>query len=362
MRHEYLDIAPDGITLDQKVSFLSDASAYRHAPTEILRRETHMSWVFLAGDLVFKLKKPVRFPYLDFSSIGQRETACRAELVLNRRLAADVYLGVAALTVTSHGLSIGGEGAVADWLVVMRRLDERQTLEHAILSGRVERWQLDRLAATLVHFYRTAARPYLSADRHFADWCGRLCFNRRILLDDRLGLPAGLVRHVSSVQQEFLRHRKDVLSNRVASRNIVDGHGDLRPEHIWLGDQVRIIDCLEFNRRLRTVDPLDETAFLSLECDRLGAPWVGEYIKRRVFSGLRDTVPDALFLFYRCYRATVRARLAIAHLMEPAPRTPEKWPCMARTYLRIASADATRLKWMLRTPSSRRAIDSIQVA
>ena len=113
----------------------------------------------------------------------------------------------------------------------------------------------------------------------------------------------------------------------------VDGHGDLRPEHIWLGDPVRIIDCLEFNAQLRACDPFDEIAFLSLECERLGAAWAGEHIRRRM-RALRDGPPEELFFFYRCHRATLRARLAIAHLLEPDPRTPEKWPRLARPYLR----------------------------
>ncbi len=141
-------------TLDQKVEFLSRPAAYARAPAVVTRRETHMSWVFFVGDRVYKLKKPVRFPYLDFSTLPRREAACRAELRLNRRLASDVYLAVEPLTATHPGLAIGAHGAVVDWLVVMRRLDESHTLERAIQERRVQTWQLDRLVATLVPFYR----------------------------------------------------------------------------------------------------------------------------------------------------------------------------------------------------------------
>lgn len=353
MRQDALKIAADEPTLDQKVGFLSQTSAYSHAVADVVRRETHMSWIFLAGDRVFKLKKPVRFPYLDFSSLARREAACRAELTLNRRLAPDVYLELAPLTVTARGLSIGGEGSVMDWLVVMRRLDESQTLEHAILEHRLEPWQLDRLAAALVRFYRRAARLFLSPAVYLDDWRESLLYNRRVLLEPRLGLPAGLVRKIDRVQRRFLSSRSAVLTGRVRRRDIVDGHGDLRPEHIWLGDPVKIIDCLEFNPRLRAVDPFDEIAFLSLECERLGAAWAGDYVRRRVARGLRDGLSEELFLFYRCHRATLRARLAIAHLLEPDPRTPEKWPRMARAYLRIAAADATRLERILKRPLKR---------
>jgi aminoglycoside phosphotransferase family enzyme len=347
--HELPTIAADEPTLDQKVEFLSRPNAYSHVVTAVIRRETHMSWIFLAGERAYKLKKPVRFSYLNFSTLERREAACRAELQLNRRLAPDVYLDVASLNATPRGFSIGGIGTVVDWLVVMRRLDENQTLEHAILEHRIARRQLDRLATTLVQFYHRAARVLLLPETHLRDWRQSLSYNRRILLDPRLGLPSGLVRRIDSVQRRFLSARSNILAARVRGRNIVDGHGDLRPEHIWLDDPVKIIDCLEFNPRLRAVDPFDEIAFLSLECERLGAAWAGDYIRRRVTRGLRDGLSEELFCFYRCHRATLRARLAIAHLLEPNPRTPEKWPRLARAYLRIAATEATRIERAVKT-------------
>ena len=343
----------DTPTIAQKVEFLGKPTAYAPAPEQVGIRETHMSWVFMVGDRVYKLKKPVRFPYLDFSTLARREAACRAELRLNRRLAPDVYLEVSPLTVTSDGLALGGAGPVVDWLVVMRRLDEQDTLERAIVEDRLEPWQLDRLIATLVQFYRRAEPSLWQPAIHLRDWQESLAYNRRVLLDARLGLPAGLVRRVDCVQRRFIARKGKLLRRRIVGRYILDGHGDLRPEHIWLGDPARIIDCLEFNPRLRAVDPFDEIAFLSLECERLGAGWAGRYVRARAARGLRDGVTEELFLFYRCHRATLRARLAIAHLLEPNPRTPEKWPRLARLYLRLAAADTTRLERLLKTRRGR---------
>jgi aminoglycoside phosphotransferase family enzyme len=133
----------------------------------------------------------------------------------------------------------------------------------------------------------------------------------------------------------------------------VGGHGDLRPEHIWLSDPVRIIDCIEFNARLRLLDPFDEIAYLCVECDRLGGGWASDYIKRRTLHALAADLPEELFAFYRCYRATLRARLSIAHLLEPEPRLPEKWPALARTYLDLAAEDAVRLERWLKRRASR---------
>ena len=114
-----------------------------------------------------------------------------------------------------------------------------------------------------------------------------------------------------------------------------------------MGGSFPIIDCLEFNARLRTLDALDELAFLHLECERLGGRWVGEALRRRLAIFLDDDPATGLFVFYRINRAMLRARLSIAHLIDPNPRTPEKWPRLAQTYLAIARADARQLERLL---------------
>lgn len=339
-----------GVSLDEEVAFLSRTTSYAAPVRHVTRLETHMSWVFFAGEEVYKLKKPVQFPYLDFSTVARREAACRAELSLNRKLAPDVYKAVMPILSSPQGLAIGGAGEVVDWLVVMRRLDRRQTLERGLETGGLATWHLDRLVSTLTDFYRHASAIFVSRESHLRGWHRSLAYNKGVLLDPRLGLPAGLVRRIDRAQRRFLAERSVLVADRVSHRQIVEGHGDLRPEHIWLGDPVRIIDCLEFNRSLRAVDPFDEIAFLCIECERLGGAWAGEYIKRRARLTLSDGLSEELFTFYRCHRASLRARLTIAHLLEPAPRTPEKWPQLARTYLRLAANDARRLERMLRTP------------
>jgi uncharacterized protein len=335
-------------TLTDKVAFLSRAETYAHPVDTVTCRETHMSWVFLAGDKVYKLKKPVRFSYLDFSTCARREAMCRAEFSLNRRLAPDVYVGVVPLIVSSQGLSLGGAGTVVDWLVVMNRLDERWSLEQLISSRALELGQLQRLVMTLTRFYSRAHPVLIFPGAHLSEWSRNLALNRSVLLDPRLGLPASIVRRIDRVLSRFLTERRGALVERARRRRIVDGHGDLRPEHIWLNHHVRIIDCLEFNARLRAIDPLDEVAFLTLECERLGAPWAGQYIRKGIESHLREQAPPELFLFYRAYRGMLRARLAIAHLLDAHPRTPEKWPRQARAYLAIAARDADMLERCLR--------------
>lgn len=176
-----------GPTLDAKVAFLGCPESYCPAPAEVIPRETHMSWVFLAGERVYKLKKPVHFPYLDFSTIARRERACRAELRLNRRLAPDVYLDVLPLTNGAQGMMLGGEGVPVDWLVQMKRLDERHMLDRLIIEGRVQTSDIDRLVDVLARFYRTAAptsvapttRCALSTASNSTRGCGSLILSMK---------------------------------------------------------------------------------------------------------------------------------------------------------------------------------------
>jgi aminoglycoside phosphotransferase family enzyme len=330
--------------LDAKIAFLSDPASYEHALGEVVALETHMSWVFLAGERVYKLKKPLRTPILDFSTRQRRERACRDELRLNRRLARRTYLDVVSLTLSGDGLRIGGAGTVADWLVVMRRLDRSLMLDALISAGQLTGPDVERLATVLARFYRQAKPARLAPEQILAGWQKDLALNRKILLDAKLRLPAGLIRRIDIRQRRFLAKRKALLTRRCQARLVVEAHGDLRPEHIWLGKPLQIIDCLEFNERLRTVDALSEIAFLDLECQRRGAAWAGRMLQRGIFARLPQLRSEPLFRFYRSYHATVRARLAVAHLLEPLPRHPEKWRPLALSYLQLAAEDARRCR------------------
>lgn len=337
---------PSSLTYDAalkaKVEFLSRPNAYSSPLDNVTARETHMSWVFLAGERVYKLKKPLRSPFLDFSTLERREAACRAEFRLNRRLAKDTYLGVAPLTLSEDRFAIAGEGQVVDWLVIMHRLDESLMLEEKILDRRLHMHDLDRLATVLANFYRHATPSPRSPNKQIAEWKRELVLNRRVLLTASLDLPAGSIRRIGRIHEDFLAAHEDLFIERSRKRLIVDAHGDLRPEHIWLGEPLQIIDCLEFNTRLRTLDALSEIAFLDLECDRLGAAWAGKHFRSHVFGRLPKLKHDKLFRFYRSYHAMVRARLAIAHLLEPHPRRPKKWRPLALRYLQLAFEDARK--------------------
>lgn len=324
-------------TLEEKVRFLSQPSAYPGVTSSVVSQETHMSWVFLTQDRAFKLKKPVRYPYLDFRSLDARERYCREEIRLNSRLARGIYLGVRPLKVTqSDVLTLEEDGRVVDWLVEMRRLPADRMLDVLLTTGRLKEQDVERLANVLATFYRNADHPSVEPEKPFLHFVDELAEDRAVLL--RSGLPSdssGVSRLLDRIERALLEVREP-LRSRARTGHIVEGHGDLRPEHVCLTDPVVIFDCLEFNRDLRLLDPFDELAFLGMECARLGAPWFGPALLSRVENRLGDCVPDRLIAVYTALHAALRARLSLAHLLDPSPREPWKWAPLAQHYLALA--------------------------
>jgi len=352
------DEEPGAPPLAQKVAFLRSADAYPRITGAVTTVETHMSWVFLAGDRAYKLKRPLQLPYLDFSTLAKREAACRAELKLNRRLAPELYLAVAPLRETTHGLSLAGDGRIVDWLVVMHRVNEQLMLDAEISAHRVDMERLRALENILGRFYRHAQPVFAPPEKYLRTWHQLLRSNRLLLLDSRLSMPTASVLMIDRAQRRFLARFGSLLVHRLQHQKIVEGHGDLRPEHIWLGRPLSIIDCLEFNAEFRSVDPFDELSSLAIECERLDAPDIGNGILKSISRMLSDGVVPELLTFYRCYRATLRANLSIAHLLDSSPRTPAKWRPLALRYLEIARREAVALNAFLNRQADRPAAGS----
>lgn len=328
-----------------KVAFLRRPAAYDPCPDAVEVRETHMAWVFLAGGRAFKMKKPVRTEALDFSTLAKRAHFVGEEVRLNRRLAADVYLGAERLTAApGGGLALGGAGRIVDWLVVMRRLPGELMLESRLAAGSCTGAEIDRLAARLVAFYRGLPAEPVRADAHAAGLRRQHRRTAEVLAHPGYGAASGRREAAVAAFEAALEATAPALADRVRSGRIVEGHGDLRPEHVCLEDPPVVIDCLEFNRALRLVDPFDEIAFLGLECARLGADWVLPRLRARLAEGLGDDPGDAVMALYWRYRALLRARLSLLHLARPDPRTPDKWRPQAEDYLALAAEAPLRCR------------------
>jgi uncharacterized protein len=326
-----------------KLRFLGDPASYPERPRRVACVETHFSWVFLTDRHAYKLKKPARGDGFDLRPREARRANAVAELRLNRRLAAGVYLMVVPLTMAPDGgLAIGGSGPAVDWLVKMARLDAELMFDRRIARGDWHYAELEALAHTLARFFATAPTVRLAAPQ----LAGRIRGELRAALaaaagagDRRLGAA---MRPAARRLDAFLA-RRAALFRRRADARIVDGHGDLRPEHVYLKGAPRIIDCLEFRPELRQLDPASELAFLALECRRLGGPDILARLLRRYRRRSRDRPPAALIRFYTGLNAIVRVRIVIEHLAEPGSRTRAELGGRAAQYLAIAARAARSL-------------------
>lgn len=323
---------------EDAVAFLRRPGAYSAAAATVEVIETHMSWVFLVGNRVYKLKKPVYCEFLDFSTPEARRHDCEEEVRLNRRLAPGVYLGVVPLIITSCGtLQLGGEGRPLDWLVEMRRLPRQLMLDQAIRAGTAAASEVRRCILTLAAFYRGCTPVAMGAQQYRLRFIDGVQSTRRALEAPEYGIPADSLQAVTAAQLAFIKENAPLLDRRVDERRIVEGHGDLRPEHICLTEPPLFIDCLEFNREWRLVDPADELAYLALECEHAGAPRVGEVALAAYREGTGDEPPEPLIDFYKSYRAGIRAKLSAAHLRDHLDTdSRRKWQDRACRYLELA--------------------------
>ena len=298
-------------TYDEVVRWLTRSEAYPHRPACVEHLETHISHVLLAGPLVYKLKKPVTYDFLDFSTLAARERACREELRLNRRLAPDTYLDVVPVVREPGGtFRLGGHGEVVDWLVEMRRLPTELTLDVLARQGKLKPGHIQRLAAILNRFYESLPPIELPPVAYVNRCRQHVQGNLRELISVQHHLPHLVVERVHGFQLQLLGLAPELFEERAAAGRVIDGHGDLRPEHICLGEEVAIFDCIEFNAEFRQIDVADELAFLASECDFLGVEWVGPSLRAAYERHSGDRSPEVLWAFYKSYRACVRAKIA----------------------------------------------------
>ena len=327
--------------LDQeaKVALLRQPQTYPEQPARVEAVETHMSWVFLTPHHAFKLKKPVRYDYLDFSTLAARKRNCEEEVRLNQRLAPGVYRGVVALTMNvRREAQIEGRGEVVDWLVKMRRLPAERMLDYLIRHRTLEPVETHAVAETLAYFYRESAALKISGDEYRKQYARNLRTNHEALANPVYDLPAALVEAVHESQQKFLQRAPELFGLRALQGRIIEGHGDLRPEHVCLESPPAIFDRLEFNRSFRIIDPADELAFLAMECERLGAPQVEQELFGVYHRITGDHPSPTLVYFYKTHRACVRARLAIWHLRDLERGAWPRWRAVAKEYLRFAES------------------------
>jgi aminoglycoside phosphotransferase family enzyme/predicted kinase len=309
--------------------------------------ETHAAVLFFVGDRVFKLKKPVDLGFLDFRRRADREAVCHREVELNRRLAPDVYLGVADVR--------GPDGELCDHLVVMRRMPAERRLSTLTRSGTPVLAEMRRLARLMATFHAGARRgPAISAegtcDALWNRWNDTFTQLRRF----RGGvLDADVADCVQRLTRDFVYGRRRLFDSRVAAGSIVDGHADLLADDIFcLDDGPRVLDCIDFDDRLRYVDILDDVAFLAMDLEHLGAAEAArEFLDRYAeFSG--DHAPAALREHFLGYRAYVRAKVACLRHDQGDPAASADVASYAHLALRHLRAGVVRLILVGGTPAT----------
>ncbi len=319
---------------------LLNPSLYPDQPREVRVIETHISLLFLTGNYVYKLKKPVDFGFLDFTTLEKRRYFCEQEVKLNRRLSPKIYLGVTKVTRDGREIFIDGDGEVVEYAVWMKQISEEFLLDKLLEKGQVNSRMMERVAEKLVQFYSMAETN---------DYIKSFAKPERVKQDtdenfDQTGkyvdvtIPAKVYKEVRERTNGFFKQNEEIFYQRIADDWIRDCHGDLRLEHIFWGEDISIFDCIEFNERFRYTDVAADIAFLSMDLDYhergdLNSPLIQTYMEKS-----RDRGLSRMLDFYKCYRAYVRGKVESFRLDDPSIPEEEKKEALkrARRYFNLA--------------------------
>jgi hypothetical protein len=319
------------------IAFLADPRSHDGAPVEVIR--THISHVFLAGDRAFKLKRAVRYPYVDFSTIERRHAACRAELALNRRTAPQLYLSVAPILRTPAGaLAIGAEhavGDVLDWVVIMRRFPQDALLDAVAARGALSQQIVTDLARSIAAFHADADIDRTQGDA--ASVARVIDINDSSLRASGVFAPRDIDR-LAQDTRAMLARVGALLDQRRAEGKVRRCHGDLHLGNVCLLDGAPVpFDCLEFDETLARIDVLYDLAFLLMDLWRRGLTALANVVFNRYLDETDDEGGLAALPLFLSLRASVRAHVtAIASLQHGDPVARDRDQAAARAYLDLA--------------------------
>ena len=293
------------------VEHLSQPTFYPHPTSSVEVLQTHISWLFLTDQFVYKLKKPVNFGFLDYTTLAKRRAMCEREVQLNARLCPGVYLGVEEIREDRGALSLGGPGETVEFLVKMIRLPADRMLRRVLGRGEGSIELFATLARTLAGFHahsrvsgETALLKNLAGVKHNCD-------ENFAQTEKYIGALVSPSTHtfLRTATELFFRRHPRLFDRRVHEGRIVDGHGDLHLDSICATEPVCLFDCIEFNERFRILDVAEEVAFLAMDLEFEGyAPFARAFVDGYVAaSGDHELLP--LLDFYKAYRAMVRAKV-----------------------------------------------------
>lgn len=315
-------------------------------PVEMI--QTHISVILLGKHRVLKLKKPVDFGFLDYTTLENRRKACDREVELNSRLCPEIYLGTQPIIEENEEFRFSDEGNIIDYGVLMKRLPEARMLDRMVAENNVTEEMLVQIAEKLNEFHKTARRG------KDVDAFGNLETIRFNWEENFRQTKPYIDRTISHSDFELIREwvknwlceNEDLLNKRVEQGHICDGHGDLRCESVCISNGIYIFDCIEFNDRFRCADVANEAAFLAMDLAAYGRPDLGHFFYERYSEIAGDEDLIKLFSFYRCYRAFVRGKVLSFQLDEPELSDGQHKSAKKRAevYFKIAASSAKQLE------------------
>ncbi|MCB0545110.1 MAG: hypothetical protein KDC70_16400 [Saprospiraceae bacterium] len=328
---------------DKQVADLFERRAFPGASSPARLVSTHISWVILSPDYAFKIKKPVRFSFLDFSTTSLRAHYCKEEYRLNRRLAPDTYLGVLPIGWKDGDLHIGVRNRPAfDYAVWMRKEDNSRELDVLLRAGAVKAEDMKKLAYKLAAFHRQHTMRHRNIDMGVLIRDFSAIFSHNQALSHHLGTQVlAELNEMERTLPGIITSLKGRMNERSRAGFRVDGHGDLHSRNIFLTDDPILFDCIEFDARLRHLDVLDELAFLAMDLEFFKRPDLAEALLRfytEKHACLITPEDEALFLYYKAYRANVRLKVTVldtSHKTEKQEMMKQYWSLLSSYWLQL---------------------------
>jgi aminoglycoside phosphotransferase family enzyme len=271
--------------------------------------ETHISWVFLCDRFVFKIKKPIRYSFLDFSTLEKRKYYCEREIELNSRLTNDMYLDVQPIREISGRYYVGNQsGEIIDYAVRMRKVDKSRQMDVLLQNNKVTNSEIRNLAEKIAGFHKNTVVIYKKDVLQIRDEFMDLKNEREYLGAER----SAVIDKAIGSSDVFIEKYKELFAGRLKEGFYRDCHGDLHSRNIFLLPDPQPFDCIEFNDEFRQIDVLNEVAFLCMDLDAFDKRELADQFLQyynNFFPAIRSEEDRRLFLYYKSYRANIRAKV-----------------------------------------------------
>ena len=307
-------------TLPDHIQGLLSPKAYPHAPKDVELRQTHISYVFLADELVYKMKKPLDLGFLDFTTLEKRRHFCEEEVRLNRRLCDETYLDVVPVVETDAGVQVEAEGEPIDFAVKMRRLPEDGMMTAVLERNALTSAQLRRLAAKIAEFHASSEQSDTIDELGGFETAKTNWEENFEQTDSKIGVTISQQQFddIRSFIDREVKQNADVFDLRAREGRIRDCHGDMRSDAVcFVKDGVCIYDCIEFNERFRYSDVASDVAFLAMDLEFRGYQALSDELLGAYIGATGDSTLPLVLPFYKCYRAYVRGKVDGFQLDQP---------------------------------------------